>query len=78
MLKRYKTLDEASEDLPFFLKKLGKAGVRDGVMEVPFMGIPYPHGIKKFKTIEEANEEREKWILERSLKLSAKLSKKSA
>jgi len=76
MLKKYKTWDEAAKDLPFFLRKLRKKGSGNAFMEVPFMGISYPQGIRKFRTMEEANEEREEWILKRSLKLSAKLSKK--
>jgi len=76
MLKKYKTLDEASKDLPYFLKKLRKKGGKNVFMEVPFMGIPYPKGIKKFKTLEDANKEREEWILKRSLRLSAGLSKR--
>lgn len=76
MLKKYRSLDEASDDLPFFVKKLRRGELKKGFLGVPLRGVPYPHGIKKFRTIEEANEERERWILIRSLNLSAMHSKK--
>ncbi len=59
MIKKYRTLEEATADLPAFLLRL--RGKRPGAIR-PL--IHYPRGIKKFRTLEEAQWDREQRLLE--------------
>ena len=67
MIKKYRTLEEATEDLPVFLLRLRGKKIRS-IRPL----IRYPKGIKKFKTLEEAQWDRERLILRKNSNSSAR------
>ena len=74
MIKKYKTVIEADLDLPVFLRE------KEARYGTPVSYLPNPvwkgFGIKKFRTIEEANEHREssfREIIFRTFKNSKKV-----